>query len=338
MTRLSGTLTRVRRLCAGACWRAALGAALLALPVAAQAAGEVSQTGSEGGYEAKFVDVNGIRTRYFEVGQGEPLLLVHGSGWRGTANANTWIPNLAGLGEHFHVFAVDKLAAGMTGNPEKDEDFTIRGEVRHMYEFIQTMGLGRIHLVGQSRGGGLALFLSVAHPDIIKTLVIVDSATASPEVGDYAARRAKALAHCQGLEGVDYWVCNYKGLSFNPDHVTDEFVAAARFMESQPKVAETRARMAAGAGESREEFGEWKKGVHVRMREEGMLQMPTLLYWGRNDPTAIPAQGRALFDLMGAKNPRVRMILVNNAGHFHFREYPDEFNRNVIHFIKSWSP
>ena len=64
--------------------------------------------------------------------------------------------------------------------------------------------------------------------------------------------------------------------------------------------------------------------------------MPVLLYWGRNDPSAMIGNGWALFDVLGAKNPRVRMITVNDAGHFHFREYPDEFNYNVIKFIDYW--
>ena len=36
-------------------------------------------------------------------------------------------------------------------------------------------------------------------------------------------------------------------------------------------------------------------------------------------------------------NPKVRMIVANHAGHFHYREYPEEFNRNVINFIEHWT-
>jgi pimeloyl-ACP methyl ester carboxylesterase len=40
---------------------------------------------------------------------------------------------------------------------------------------------------------------------------------------------------------------------------------------------------------------------------------------------------------LGEKNPRVRMVTVNKAGHFHFREYPDEFNYTVTNFIEYWA-
>ncbi len=81
---------------------------------------KVSQTGSIDGLEAKFIDVKGVRTRYYEAGQGEPMVLVHGEGWSGHSSANTWSKNIPGLSKRFHVFAVDKLASGMTGNPLDD--------------------------------------------------------------------------------------------------------------------------------------------------------------------------------------------------------------------------
>ncbi len=34
---------------------------------------------------------------------------------------------------------------------------------------------------------------------------------------------------------------------------------------------------------------------------------------------------------------RVRMLIAGNAGHFHYREHPDEFVRNVINFVDIWS-
>src|SRR5687767_2395041 len=58
--------------------------------------------------QAKFIDVNGIRTRYFDGGTGEPLVLVHGGQWPSTASADTWAPIFDHLAARFHVYAVDK--------------------------------------------------------------------------------------------------------------------------------------------------------------------------------------------------------------------------------------
>ena len=44
----------------------------------------------------------------------------------------------------------------------------------------------------------------------------------------------------------------------------------------------------------------------------------------------------ALFDMISEQNARTRMLIVNKAGHFHYREYPDEWVRNVLNFLSYW--
>lgn len=321
-------------------WAAAAAfASACALPPAsagAQPAG-VAPDGSLDGLQAKFVDVDGVRTRYYEAGQGEPMLLLHGEGWSGHSSANTWVKNIPGLSQRFHVLAPDKLASGMTGNPKDDKDYNIQGEVEHMYGFIRTMKLGKVHVVGQSRGGGLAFFLSIAHPDVVSTLVIVDSNTAAPDTGP--TDRQKVLEACPTEPDAEEWKCRLRAISYLPDVAfDDQFFATGAYMASLPKARETVAKIAAGAGEPlRSQFNDWKKGIHERMRREALLQVPTLLYWGRNDPSAMLRNGLALFDIIAEKNPRLRMVIANHAGHFHYREYPQEFNRNVINFVDHWT-
>jgi 2-hydroxy-6-oxo-6-(2'-carboxyphenyl)-hexa-2,4-dienoate hydrolase len=313
----------------------ALGA-LLQSAAAAQPAG-VRADGSLGELRAKFVDVDGVRTRYYEAGQGEPMLLLHGEGWSGHSSANTWLKNIPGLSRRFHVFAPDKLSSGMTGNPQDDKDYNIQGEVAHMYRFIQTMKLDKVNIVGQSRGGGLAFFLSVAHPQVVRTLVIVDSNTAAPDTGP--TDRQKVLASCPKEPDAEEWKCRLRAISYLPDAAfDDQFFATGAWMAGLPKAQETLAKIRAGAGEPlRSQFDDWKKQVHQRVRTTPVLRMPTLLYWGRNDPSAMLRNGLALFDIVAEQNPRVRMLIANHAGHFHYREYPEEFNQNVINFIDHWT-
>ena len=204
-----------------------------------------------------------------------------------------------------------------------------------MVELIRTLGFDEVHLVGQSRGAGLAFLLAFEYPELVRTLVLVDSETASPPVGDYQARRATARAPCETLSGAAQIRCGWEVLSYDTAHVTQDFVAAAEFMDSLPKSEETQTRM--WAGDQNPYADDWKEEVHRRVKDEGTLQMPVLLYWGRNDPTAWLPSGLALFDVIGEKNPRVRMIIANKAGHFHYREHPDEFARNLINFIDHWT-
>ena len=316
-------------------------AAALAFSAQSAAAQNVSPSASVGGYEAKFIDVAGAKTRYYDVGQGEPILLIHGARPGGTSSANTWTPVFAGLSKRFRVLAPDRLGHGMTENPKGE--YTPAAEMEHIYHFIKALGLEKFHIMGQSTGAYHAARVTLEHPDWIKTLVVCDSNTLSPPVGDIAARRA-AIGMGTGAGAqrapertvAEQFRFNIGQLSKTKEHITDEFVAAAAYMASLPSGQKTDAAMKTDAaakyeamiGKGAEEMRGWMK--------EGRLQTPTLLYWGRNDPSAILPVGLQLFDLIAEKNPRVRMFIVNNAGHFHYRERPEEFSRNVANFIAGW--
>lgn len=133
-----------------------------------------------GGLTSKFVDVKGVKARYYEYGQGEPLVMIHGGFTAGSSTANVFSRNIPGLAKRFHVFAVDRQASGMTGNPLNDSDYTYQGDVDFIYSFIQTMKLGQVHVMGHSAGGGIAFYLAIEHPDIIRTLTILAIGPESP--------------------------------------------------------------------------------------------------------------------------------------------------------------
>jgi 2-hydroxy-6-oxonona-2,4-dienedioate hydrolase len=313
---------------------------LLACNASRSMADSVSPSASIGGHEAKFVDVNGARTRYYDVGSGEPILLVHGARPSGTSSANTWVPILAGLGKRFRVLAPDRFGHGMTENPKGE--YTVTAEMEHLYGFIKVMKLDKLHIMGQSTGAYHAARVTLEHPDIVRTLILCDSATLSPPIGNVEERRAAiglgtgAGARSPGATAADQFRFSMEALSKNKGHITDEFVAVAAYMASLPNGQKTDAAM---RGETAKRYEEIIAKGASEMRgwiKEGKLQTPTLLYWGKNDPSAILAVGLALFDMIAEKNPRARMLIVNDAGHFHYREHPEEFARNVINFATGW--
>src|SRR3954468_18160100 len=107
----------------------------------------------------QFVTVSGIRTRYFEKGSGEPLILLHGSNFGADLSADhavNWSRNFDGLAEFAHVFALDRLGQGGTGNPKGPGDYTMVAGTEHVAGFIRTLGLEQVHILGHSRGGYVA--------------------------------------------------------------------------------------------------------------------------------------------------------------------------------------
>jgi 2-hydroxy-6-oxonona-2,4-dienedioate hydrolase len=299
-----------------------------------------SPSGSIGGQEAKFIDVNGAQTRYYDVGEGETILLVHGARPSGTSSANTWVPILTGLGKRFRVLAPDRLGHGMTANLKGD--YSVTAEMEHLYDFIKVMQLQKFHIMGQSTGAYHAARVTLEHPEMVRTLVLADSATLSPPIGNVEERRAAiglgtgAGARSPEATLKDQVRFSQEALSKNKEHITEEFLSAAVYMASLPNGQKTDAAMRGEAAKRYEEV--IAKGAE-EMRgwiKAGRLQTPTLLYWGKNDPSAILAVGLALFDMIAEKNPRAGMFIVNNAGHFHYREHPEEFVRNVTNFMTAW--
>jgi pimeloyl-ACP methyl ester carboxylesterase len=88
----------------------------------------------------QYVEAEGLRTFYFQVGSGHPLVLVHG-GSPGTCSSVNWklnIDPLAAAG--FTVYAFDQPGFGLTDNPA---DYSLDFRVRHGKSFIDAMKLER---------------------------------------------------------------------------------------------------------------------------------------------------------------------------------------------------
>jgi len=302
--------------------------------------GDVEADGGMGGFSPSFVDVGGVDTRYYDVGSGAPLVVLHGGSWSGSSSANVWIPVLEGLAEEFRVVAVDRLGCGMTGNPQRPEEYRYRTELDHVLRFLDEMGFDSCHLVGSSRGARLAARVAVEVPERVETLGIVNSSTIGPPVGDYSFRRDRVFERpVQTLHPTDpeYVRQYYEQYCYRTENVTDEFCRTAAYMRSRPKARETAEVMdEAGHREA------WMDSLADHMREtrnrlaDGVFEGPTLYVLGRNDLNVLLEMGLGAFDTIAQGNPNVRMTIVNQCGHMMYMEYPEEFVRTVVDFVERW--
>ncbi|SAK49722.1 alpha/beta hydrolase [Caballeronia temeraria] len=113
---------------------------------------------------------SGISVPYVECGEGEPLVLVHGS----LCDYRYWSAQILPLAKHFRVIvpslshywpAVDAFVQG---------EFGWEAHVAEMAEFIESLDLAPVHLVGHSRGGCVAFHLAREYPRHVKTLTLAD--------------------------------------------------------------------------------------------------------------------------------------------------------------------
>ena len=126
-----------------------------------------------GGYERKWLDVDGIRTHYAEAGQGPPFVLVHGGGATSSGQAN-YYDVIAPLSEHFRVIAPDVVGFGYT-DPKGARHHSGRAQGDHLTRFIELLDVGPVFLNGNSHGGFLVQYVALKRPDLVRKLVITNS-------------------------------------------------------------------------------------------------------------------------------------------------------------------
>jgi len=194
----------------------------------------------------------------------------------------------------------------------------------------------RMVVVGQSRGAYFATRFVLEHPDLAKALVIVDTASLAPEIGDQRERLAKLLANPPD-DLREFARFRWTRMSCTTDHITDDYLDEARTIAELPKSQELRHRVKALLESTFMPSLQRQKEETLRWLDEGRLKVPTLVVWSYNDPLAVLPCGHALFDIIAKHVPESRMYIFNRSGHYPYREYPDEWNTIVTDFVKRFS-
>jgi len=284
----------------------------------------------------KFIDIDGIRTRYFERGSGPVVVLFHGGhfGSHDCADcAEDWSLNFDGLARRFHVYAVDKLGQGFTDNPKQDEDYTMAAVVRHAHGFLKTLGLSNVHPVGHSRGAYLVARLVLEYPELFASCILVDTNTLAPGISKNETVMANPPQPRLSRESQRWVLQKY---SYGYEHIREEWLDAMMRVAALPKYREAVRKMEeVGLRTTRflPHLARQKDETLGLIRDRG-IGKPTLLAWAYNDPTATLDQGHALFDLIARATPDSRMYIFNRAGHFSYREHPAEFNDMLLGFLQ----
>ena len=283
----------------------------------------------------RFVEADGIATRVYETGDGEPLVLVHGGGFGSLYSLDGWSLNLPHLAERFRVIAFDKLGQGHTGNPENDERYTFERLLAHAVALLERLELGPAHLVGHSMGALLTARIALERPELARTLLIVDSNTVAPDdprfpwTKFYVELDAKIPPGPPTAETVRI---EPDLQSYSSDHVTDGFVERLLEIARRPEFEHASQRI------KELRTTTWMPSilpVRARTLEEidaHGLPVPTLVVWGANDPSAPLPLALALFERIAVRTRDADLHLLGRAGHYCFRERPQAFERAVTGF------
>lgn len=124
-------------------------------------------------------DRDGTRLSYCDYGgSGPPILLLHGL----AGYAGEWEPSARLLIDDYRVFALDQRGHGESGR--RPNDVSRDAFLRDSAEAIRQIGLGPVTLVGQSMGANTALLTAAAHPELVRSLVIIEGSPDGPQDPD----------------------------------------------------------------------------------------------------------------------------------------------------------
>jgi pimeloyl-ACP methyl ester carboxylesterase len=286
--------------------------------------------------ERSYVDIGGIRTAYHDLGSGpETIVFIYGGNFGGaeaSSSAAVWNLNAVPLSQKYRVVVPDKIGQGYTDVPERDEDYVMSRVVRHIADFISTMKLAPVHIVGHSRGGFASARLAMEFPELVRSLTIVSSGTLSPGVGTNEVTLANP-PHPPFTRESARWV--YENYCHRPETVTEEWIDVVMDVLSQPVYRKGVARMVEGKLGARlflPDLARYKRET-LAWINEGRLQRPTQIIWGFNDRTVVAERGVEMFNMISAHERRTTLNLVNEAGHFVYREHPQRFNALLDGFV-----
>lgn len=290
--------------------------------------------------ERKHIDVGGIRTAYHETGSGpETIVFVYGGNFGGAeaaSSAAVWDLNLVPLSRKYRVIALDKVGQGYTGVPLRDEDYVMSTVVAHARDFIRAMKLPPVHIVGHSRGGFASARLTLESPELVRSLSIVSSGTLSPGVGTNEVTLANPPFPPFTRESAR-WV--YENYCHRPETVTDQWIDAVMDVLSQPVYRQGVKKMVdekLGVRLFLPDLARYKRET-LTWINEGRLQRPIQIVWGFNDRTVVAERGIEMFNMVSAHERRTTLNIVNEAGHFVYREHADRFNALLDGFVQLYS-
>jgi 2-hydroxy-6-oxonona-2,4-dienedioate hydrolase len=270
---------------------------------------------------ARWVDVDGLSTWCAEAGEGPPLLLVYGGHFGGTdlaGGAFCWSDVFGLLRERHRVIVYDKPGQGFTDNPADASAYRMSYYVEHLIGLIEALGLEGVHLVGQSRGGFVAMRAALERQDLVSGITLINSGTLSPGVGTNEVVLSGQPFPPFTAEAARWSLEHY---AHDPASVPDWMVEAELRVLTSAKHQGSVARGALYPSQFVPELRR-QKAETLWWLDEGRLQRPTQVIWGRNDRTARLERGLDLFATIARGERRTRLSIVDRCGHNPHQEHP----------------
>jgi pimeloyl-ACP methyl ester carboxylesterase len=116
------------------------------------------------------IHVNGVELHVVERGEGEPVVFVHG----GLGDFRTWNPQLGPFSERYRVVSYSRRGHYPNAWPQDYSLSPMAVHIEDLAALIEILELGRVHIVANSYGGYISLFLALRHPALVRSLALAE--------------------------------------------------------------------------------------------------------------------------------------------------------------------
>ena len=269
------------------------------------------------------VPVKGHRLAYLDVGQGRPVILIHGFGgsmWQ-------WEHQQRPLSAEFRIITPDLIGSGLSDKP--DIEYRPDQMLDYFVGFMDALEIPHAALVGNSMGAGLAIGMALAHPDRVSQLVLVDGLPANvrERVTSPSIQRALDTPAPSWLASFGNWLFGgvmiesvLKEIVHDPALLTPAVIERSNRNRQRPGMIRPLMTV-------RDSLPLWESGFARRI---GEIDHPTLIVWGEEDRVFPLVIGEELQRMIKGSS----LVRIPNAGHIPQWERPDLANRAMIEFLR----
>jgi non-heme chloroperoxidase len=291
--------------------RAILGLVLIVIGVPTSLAAQV-----------KTAAVSGTELAYLDMGEGPPVVLVHGT----ISDYRWWHAQMDVFSQRHRVVAYSLRHHHPNVSTGDRSDYLPKTHAADLGGLIQALNLGRVHLIGHSYGGFIALLVARDRPELVRSLVLVEPGRLGGLITGVDAEEAKQIL--QGVGESQKQVVERLGQGD-----TDE---ALRIFINMVRGPGTWEGMPDAARAARRDNAHTLKPTLTNPAERftcddaRKITAPTLLVGGDVSPRIFPLMLNALQPCL----PRVERITITKASHGVYQDNPVDFNREVLGFLK----
>ncbi|MHB8067227.1 MAG: alpha/beta fold hydrolase [Desulfobaccales bacterium] len=273
--------------------------------------------------EQKTFDYQGLKINYYQAGQGQPLILLHGFG----ASAYTWRLLGPKLAEENQVFTIDLKGHGFSDKPQ-DGKYAVSDQADMVAAFIKDRRLQDVVLIGNSMGGAIALMtyfkMREETPAAVKGLVLIDSAGYPQKMPFFISMARHPWLSALGskllsprfVTGMVLRKCY-----FNRDKITDEMIDTYAYYGSMPGASEAVRQTAVQI---------MPANMEAMIAQYKTVRVPTLIIWGQEDQVVPLEVGRNF----KRDIPDAELVILPRCGHIPQEEEPLETRRLIQDFLK----